>query len=250
MDSRREERPVTQQGNPDAPTTTEAVPKSVTRIGLHDTLSDLPPGSVVEINLIGSGASRAYALMIVHPYYSDAEMPLVAADIMTRCVSDLKRAFEEQRHPDDLEEWRDIVRRLCWVEGILDNSSVPGSHPLATLIERGRELLLAALQDELYPDTRTRSTALETLERSLQWCLELAEQSWAAVQELRQQHAEVFYEPFGSGELAVNYPAPMLQGLEKAAKLGLDMGALELGYILCGDAVVSLRGRRPREQDR
>jgi hypothetical protein len=241
--SKEVERPAASQASPDAPLTTEAVTESVTRICLDDEPPDIPPGETVEINLVGTGPARTYALIIALPHYSAAEKVLMSADMLSRSIDGIRQALDEKRPPEDVDHWKPLVRRLCWAEDLLDRSGFH-HYPLMQTMERGRELLLGNLQDALIRDSVSFSAALSTLDSALSWCQELAEEADASVEEYREELFTVDYHPLGSQPLDVNYPTPLLRGLHMAEQLGLDMSTLEVGYGVKGAAVLGLRGRR------
>ncbi len=221
----------------------------VVRIGLRDPLpTDLQPGTVVEIDLIGTGHARTYTLLAAYPCFGDGDHLFHAVDVLERCAAELQRAIESRWDASSVSVWDGIMRRLCLVEDLVTSPvaerAARPSDPTAllnliVLVEKTLLSCLSSDADELHDRLPIVS---QTLDRALQWCRDLAAEVEETLQRSREQASTVEYGPINQQSMVFNETDSLAAGLRRAMGLGLDVNSLELGSCCFGNVPMALRG--------
>ena len=211
------------------------------RITLLDPVPEgMPPGALVEIDLIGDGQAGFYATLLLSPAGTGIDRTLSAAEFLERCLAEVKA---RSRHPAaDTEHWEAFVRRLSEAEELISSSDHRAAGAVVWLVDKVCIKVLTALRDDLHFTDSTWNLIEGLTERALGWCQELAEDAAVRVVRVRESNTTPTYSPLSSSWHVINNPEDFTAGIHLAARLGLDLNTLQVGHCLNGDAVATLRG--------
>ncbi len=243
-DSKEKRRQALGKGNPDAPETAGTVPTDsvARRLRVREPVTDLQPGETVEIDLFGDGTMGFYASLEACPSSGDKEKTLLAAELLDRCIQEVQESGEIGQSRHDTTYWFRLVCRLQAIMEALWGSRVSGISPPSLLVEIAQERLLHALRYDLAYDELIWGTVTATLNAARSQCWVLAEKVEEEIMRHHTERSPVNYVLLR--DLSLANTATFVNGLAFAARLGIDINALELGCIREGDVVATLRGQK------
>lgn len=225
-------------------------PDRTVEIGIWESPpTDLQPGTVVEINLVGTGLARTYALLGGYRNFGDGDRVFHAVDVLERCVADLRSAMEEGKDASCFSFWENLMRRLCWIENLVgtpvaQDAAKPGDATalLYHVIQTQEQMLIALSSPKAEVMQDRLSTASRSLDRALLWCRDLKAVVEKELQRQRQEQTTVSYGPIREQSHTFDEAEPLATGLKMAMDLGLEVSELELGTCCYGDVPMVLRG--------
>jgi hypothetical protein len=210
------------------------------RITLGDSVEKLPPGTVVEIDLLGGGVTGYYSRLIAFHCGSDDEDIITATEMLRLAIAALKEAISSKKSREDTDFWLWLLRWLDTTEDLLSTREAG-----AGVKEASRSIIMA-LRDDIAYDSPDWRTIVKTMDQEYRACCELAEEydqdrrEWRAEKDQELSFRRVH--EFEPGDYSNH--EDLSAGLELAAQVGLDAETLELG-VAGEDAACIIRGRLP-----